>query len=131
MTMLELLPLLGHAGYGFVVGAILGSFINALSYRLPRGISMVTPRSSCPSCKMALGIRDLVPILSWLISKGRCNHCGAPYGKRYLVIELFMAASCALLYVLFWEYWFILPVVLGLAAVVTFTVIYMERTALK
>ncbi len=115
MTLLEILPPLGHAAFGFVLGAIAGSFINALSYRLPRGISMVRPRSSCPQCKHVLGLPDLVPIFSYLWYHGRCRHCRAPYGPRYLYIELIMANLTAFVFVLLWGNWFLLPVMAMIA----------------
>lgn len=110
MTLLDVMPVLGHASFGFLLGSIAGSFINALSYRLPRGISMVSPRSSCPKCQHVLGIPDLLPILSYLWHGGRCRHCRTPYGPRYLYIELLMAILTALAFALLWGNWFLLPV---------------------
>ncbi len=113
MTMVNFLlslPPLGHAALGFVLGAILGSFINALSYRLPRGISIISPRSSCPQCHHVLGIRDLIPLLSYLWSRGRCQHCGVAFGSRYLKIELIMATLSAGAFALLWDNWFLLPI---------------------
>lgn len=73
---------------GVLVGATFGSFITMLSYRLPRRISLVSPGSSCPSCNTRLTVRDLVPVYSYLASKGICRHCNAPVGTRYFVIEI-------------------------------------------
>jgi len=72
----------------FVLGLAFGSFLNVCVYRLPREISVVTPRSACPKCKQAIAFYDNVPILSWLILRGRCRHCKAPISSRYLWIEL-------------------------------------------
>ena len=110
MTLLDVLPVIGHAALGFVLGAIMGSFLNALSYRLPRGISIVSPRSSCPSCKHVLGIRDLFPILSYLWNRGRCHYCGVGYGRRYLYLELISAGFTAFAFALLWGNWFLLPI---------------------
>lgn len=110
IMLLELLPIIGHVALGFVLGAILGSFLNALSYRLPRGISMLRPRSSCPSCQHVLGIRDLIPILSYLWSGGRCAYCSIKFGTRYLTIELVTASLTALAFAVLWGNWFLLPV---------------------
>lgn len=78
-----------------VLGLCLGSFATALSYRLPRGISMIgRARSACPACERALGIPDLVPLFSWLLLKGRCRHCRAKIGWRYPLIELSTLALC-------------------------------------
>ncbi len=73
---------------GILVGGTLGSFITMLSYRLPRKLSIVEPGSYCPSCNTGLQIRDLVPVFSYLASKGMCRHCNAPVGPRYFIIEL-------------------------------------------
>ncbi len=81
---------------GFVVGSILGSFATMLAYRLPRRLSIVFPRSRCTSCGTVLGVRDLVPLLSWLSTRGRCRHCSAEIGVRYLVIEIVTSLACAI-----------------------------------
>ena len=72
----------------FALGLAFGSFLNVCIYRLPREISVVHPRSSCPNCKQPIAFYDNVPILSWLLLRGRCRHCQAPISPRYLVIEL-------------------------------------------
>ncbi|HET6378988.1 MAG TPA: prepilin peptidase [Methylocella sp.] len=73
---------------GLLTGLILGSFTTMLSYRLPRGLSIIWPGSHCPSCKTRLRPIDLLPVLSWVLQRGRCRHCGAPIGWRYLLIEI-------------------------------------------
>lgn len=67
---------------------LLGSFINVCIYRIPRRQSIVTPRSRCPACGHVLGVPDLVPVLSWLVLRGSCRHCGAPVAVRYTLVEL-------------------------------------------
>jgi leader peptidase (prepilin peptidase)/N-methyltransferase len=74
-----------------MVGLCLGSFIAAATWRLPRRIGL-TGRSACPACGTRLGVRDLVPVLSWLAARGRCRHCGTPVSPRYAVVELATAA---------------------------------------
>ena len=76
------------ASLTFIIGLAFGSFLNVCVYRLPLGMSVVTPRSACPKCKQGIALYDNVPILSWLILRGRCRHCKAPVSPRYLVIEL-------------------------------------------
>ncbi|MCB2107836.1 MAG: prepilin peptidase [Rhodobacteraceae bacterium] len=71
-----------------VLGLVVGSFITALSYRLPRGESIAAGRSKCPSCGKVLGVFDLIPVLSWLATRGRCRGCGALVSWRYPAIEL-------------------------------------------
>jgi leader peptidase (prepilin peptidase)/N-methyltransferase len=74
-------------------GALLGSFINAAAYRLPRNISMITQtRSFCPSCKAQIHGYDNIPILSCLLLLGRCRSCKNPIPIRYLLVELLVAA---------------------------------------
>ncbi len=70
-----------------VLGPIFGSFVTALTYRLPRGESIAAGRSRCPSCQHALMARDLVPIMSWVFNGGRCRHCGTAVSPRYPIIE--------------------------------------------
>ena len=76
----------------FLLGLAFGSFLNVCIYRLPLGLSVVTPRSACPHCKEGIAFYDNLPILSWLILRGRCRHCKAPISPRYLLIELLTGA---------------------------------------
>jgi leader peptidase (prepilin peptidase)/N-methyltransferase len=73
-------------------GAVLGSFLNVVIWRLPRGESVVSPRSRCPGCGVTLRTRDNVPVLSWLLLRGRCHACGEPISRRYPLVELLTAA---------------------------------------
>jgi leader peptidase (prepilin peptidase)/N-methyltransferase len=68
-------------------GLILGSFLNVVAYRLPRGGSLVTPGSQCPHCDHPVRPRDNVPVLSWLALRGRCRDCGGPIAGRYALVE--------------------------------------------
>jgi len=76
----------------FVLGLAFGSFLNVCIYRLPRGISVVTPRSACPRCGHGIALYDNMPVLSWLILRGRCRHCKAPISPRYWMIEVLTGA---------------------------------------
>ena len=71
-----------------VLAAILGSFITAVSYRLPRGESLLSAHSRCTACGTALRARDLIPLLSWVFSGGKCRHCGTKVSIRYPLTEL-------------------------------------------
>jgi leader peptidase (prepilin peptidase)/N-methyltransferase len=73
---------------GFVLGAIIGSFLAALLLRWPEGRSILRGRSRCDACGRTLGIVDLVPILSWLILRGRCRRCDAAIDRRHLALEI-------------------------------------------
>lgn len=77
-----------------VLGLAVGSFLNVVIYRIPSGESIVSPRSSCPSCAVAIREVDNIPVFSWLLLRGRCRHCDAPISMRYPLVEL----SCALLF---------------------------------
>lgn len=74
-----------------VVGAVFGSFLNCVAWRIANGRSFLKGRSICPSCGHVLGAADLVPIFSWLIQKGRCRWCGARISIRYPLTELAFA----------------------------------------
>jgi leader peptidase (prepilin peptidase)/N-methyltransferase len=71
----------------FVFGLVFGSFGNVVIWRLPRGESLSSPGSHCPSCGHPVRPRDNVPVVSWLLLRGRCRDCGAPISVRYPVIE--------------------------------------------
>jgi leader peptidase (prepilin peptidase)/N-methyltransferase len=81
-----------------LVGVVMGSAVSALAWRVPRGQSWVRGRSACPTCGAVLGPADLVPLLSFLASRGRCRHCGAPIGWRYPLTELLCGAWAVLVY---------------------------------
>src|SRR5947208_2702204 len=76
-------------------GLIIGSFLNVVAYRLPRGESLVKPRSRCTSCGEEVRAYDNVPVLSWLLLRGRCRHCGHRISARYPAVELLTAALFA------------------------------------
>ena len=78
-----------------VVGALIGSFLNVVIHRLPRGESLVRPRSRCPECGATIASYDNVPVLSWLLLRRRCRRCGAPISPRYPLIELLTALAFA------------------------------------
>jgi leader peptidase (prepilin peptidase) / N-methyltransferase len=78
-----------------VLGAVIGSFLNVVVHRLPRGESLVHPRSRCPSCGAQIAGYDNVPVLSWLLLRGRCRHCGARISARYPALELLTALAFA------------------------------------
>ncbi len=84
-----------------VIGACFGSFSNVLVYRLPRNLSVVGPRSYCPSCEKTVAWYDNIPLLSWMLLRGRCRHCAAPISPRYLLLEV-AGILCAM--VGFWRF---------------------------
>lgn len=74
-----------------ILGAALGSFLNVVIWRLPRGESLVAPRSACPGCATPIRPVDNVPVVSWLALHGRCRDCGAAISRRYPLVEALTA----------------------------------------
>jgi len=85
------MPLL--VGVCVLLGLIFGSFANVLVYRLPKGESIVTPGSRCPSCGHALTWFENIPLLSWLALRGRCRYCRVAISMRYPLLELCMGVT--------------------------------------
>ncbi|MBX5437267.1 MAG: prepilin peptidase [Alicyclobacillaceae bacterium] len=83
------------AGVAWACGLFFGSFLNVVSYRLPRGESVVAPGSHCPHCQRPLSPAELVPVFSWLWLWGRCRTCRSPIPVRYPVLELVTGALFA------------------------------------
>ncbi|HEX2040141.1 MAG TPA: prepilin peptidase [Acidimicrobiales bacterium] len=81
--------------FSAVVGLVVGSFLNVVIHRVPAGESVVRPRSRCPHCGTQLVGRDNVPVLSWLLLRGRCRTCGTSISPRYPLVELLTAVLFA------------------------------------
>jgi prepilin signal peptidase PulO-like enzyme (type II secretory pathway) len=79
-------------------GLAFGSFVTLASYRLPLEQDIVVKPSRCPKCETPLTFKDLWPVFSWVMSKGKCRHCGAPISARYPLIEIATAAVILLVY---------------------------------
>lgn len=85
------------AGYGFVLGAALGSYLGAAAWRIPAREPIWRGRSHCTSCQAQIHSRDNIPLLSWLLLRGRCRACQAPISSRYFRFELATALLFAAL----------------------------------
>ena len=83
----------------FLIGSCVGSFLNVLIYRLPRHISIVSPRSHCPRCGHPIGWYDNIPLLSWFLLGRACRHCGQPIRATYLLVELACALGFTLIFI--------------------------------
>jgi len=75
-------------GFSLVIGLLVGSFVNVLIYRLPRNKSIVKPRSHCPKCRKTIVWYDNIPLISYLVLRGRCRICKKPIPIRYPIVEL-------------------------------------------
>lgn len=82
----DLTPLL--VVFATVLGLLVGSFLNVVAYRVPAGLSVVSPGSACPHCQTEIRWFDNVPVISWLLLRGRCRSCAAPISVRYLLVEV-------------------------------------------
>ena len=102
----------------FVTGLAFGSFLNVCISRIPRDLSIVSPRSRCPNCKAPISWRDNIPLLSWLMLRGRCRNCGARISLRYPAVELLEAVLFLASYAVFGFSWLALK-----AAVFCFLVV--------
>jgi leader peptidase (prepilin peptidase)/N-methyltransferase len=78
-----------------VVGLLIGSFLNVVVHRVPAGLSVIEPPSACPGCGHVVRARDNVPVLSWLLLRGRCRDCRAPIPVRYPLVEAGTAVAFA------------------------------------
>ncbi|HWB70364.1 MAG TPA: prepilin peptidase [Solirubrobacterales bacterium] len=82
----------GWVAIAFLAGLMMGSFATAVAHRVPRGISIVLPRSQCPACGAQIAAYDNIPVLSWLVLRGRARCCGAAISPRYPLTELCVGA---------------------------------------
>jgi leader peptidase (prepilin peptidase) / N-methyltransferase len=98
-----------------VLGLLVGSFLNVVIHRVPRGLSLVRPGSACPACSHPIRAFDNVPVVSWLVLRGRCRDCHQPISTRYPAVELVTAALFVLVGLRFgWDGY--TPAVLALVA---------------
>jgi leader peptidase (prepilin peptidase)/N-methyltransferase len=81
------------AAFAFVSGAVAGSFVSVVAHRIPRGESIVGPRSRCPQCGHRVAAYDNVPIVSWVLLRGRCRSCGERISPAYPIVELALGAA--------------------------------------
>lgn len=84
--------------FGSVLGLLIGSFLNVVIARLPEDRSVVSPPSHCPRCNTPISPRDNIPVVSWVLLRGKCRHCAAPISTLYPTIELLTGVLAAALY---------------------------------
>jgi leader peptidase (prepilin peptidase)/N-methyltransferase len=85
------------AAFASLLGLVIGSFLNVVIWRVPRGESVVRPPSACPSCGTEITARDNIPVLSWYLLRGKCRSCGEPISARYPLVEALTGLVFALL----------------------------------
>lgn len=106
-----------------ILGASIGSFLNVVVYRLPAGLSLTHPPSRCPTCMTPLRKRENVPIVGWLMLRGKCAHCGTKISMRYPVVELITALLFVSIFLVFGfslqtlGYWIFISFLLALALI--------------
>ncbi len=112
-----------------IAGLILGSFANAIIYRLPDIDSLIHDRSECPHCKAKLPAKDLIPVISYILLRGKCRECGKPISWQYPAIEIVMA----ILFILCWYYFhaslysiFLMLLSFGLVIIFVYDLMKME-----
>jgi leader peptidase (prepilin peptidase) / N-methyltransferase len=110
-----------------VAGLLIGSFLNVVIWRVPRGESVVRPGSRCPGCEAPIAARDNVPVLSWVVLRGRARCCGEPISPRYPLVEVVTALSFGAVAAWTGLSW-VLPALLYFAAIsVALTLIDLEH----
>lgn len=109
-----------------VYGLVIGSFLNAWAWRLAHGESIATGRSHCPRCDAPIRARDNVPVLSWLLLRGRCRDCGAPISARYPAGELLTAVLFVLVAWADGVSWLLVPHLLFVSALILVSEVDLE-----
>ena len=102
LSLMTLLPTATALVFIFVYGACVGSLTNVLVYRLPRGLSVVRPASRCPSCQTKLTWRENIPVLGWILLRGRCRFCKNRISPEYPLVEGFVGLLFCVVYLLFY-----------------------------
>jgi len=109
-----------------VYGLVIGSFLNVVIWRVPRHESLVKPGSHCPGCAAPIAPRDNIPVLSWLLLRGRCRNCGEPISIRYPFVELLTAVLFAAVGARFYDSWALPAFLLLTAALIAISAIDLE-----
>ena len=112
---------------GGIVGLTIGSFINVVAYRVPRNLSIVSPPSACPRCGASIRPIDNIPVLSWLLLRGRCRNCGQPISLRYPLVELVTGLAFAGAVLLVGLSWLLPAVLFFVAVTITLTITDLEH----
>ncbi len=114
----------------FILGALWGSFANVVIYRLPKDLSVVSPRSHCYSCQKIIAWYDNIPLFSWFILHGKCRNCGAKFSIRYVLVEWLMASLFAAVYIKVGFSWTLLEYLILVFGLVTVSFIDFDHMIL-
>ena len=115
------------AGASGLVGLVVGSFLNVVVHRVPRKESVVKPRSRCPGCGNQLSPTDNIPVLSWLMLRGKCRSCGEPISARYPLIELLTAVLFATTAIRLGANWALPAFLVVVAGLIAISAVDLER----
>ena len=121
------MPTVWLAPLAAVVGLAIGSFMTVVTARVPAGTSVVRPRSRCPQCEAPIRNRDNIPVLSWVLLRGRCRDCGARIPVRYPLLEVTTAVLMAAPFFVYESIWVAIGVAGLLALMPAITVIDLEH----
>ena len=91
------------ASFAFLGGMVAGSFISVVAHRVPRGESIVGPRSRCPGCEAQIAAYDNIPVLSWILLRGHCRRCGAAISPRYPAVEIGLGLAFLATALVLWD----------------------------
>lgn len=109
-----------------VLGLVVGSFLNVVIVRMPEGGSLVSPPSRCPECESPIAHRDNIPVVSWLLLRGRCRSCGTPIPAGYPLVELGNAVLWVIVGLRFGASWALVPMLLLVSTLLAQSVIDLE-----
>jgi leader peptidase (prepilin peptidase)/N-methyltransferase len=124
------MPFYFWVGAIFLFGLLFGSFANVIIYRMPLDQSVVRPRSRCPKCSNLIVWYDNIPVLSWLLLRGKCRSCKAPIPVRYPLVELIMGVLFAAVFYRFGFSWTALELILFTFGLVTASFIDLDHMIL-
>jgi leader peptidase (prepilin peptidase)/N-methyltransferase len=110
-----------------IFGLAVGSFLNVVIWRVPRKESVVSPPSHCPGCDAPIAPRDNIPVVSWLLLRGKCRNCGTRISARYPLVELLNAVLWAGVGARLYDSWALVPYLIFTAALVAITFIDLDH----
>lgn len=123
--MIEPLSVLALVGLG-VVGLVVGSFLNTVIVRMPEGEAVLSPPSRCVSCGTSIPLRDSIPVVSYVLLRGRCRSCGEEFGAAYVLVEVANAVLWVVMGVRFGASWALVPMLLLASTLLAQSVIDLE-----